>query len=128
MLKLFPTLAISLALIANPVYADHNRGRDDRDHQSHSQHNRHYDNHNDKHHDNGSAWAGVALIGAIAGLALLADNNEPKQPVYVEPAYPQYSPPQPGGNVWYYCQSSGIYYPYTRACPEGWQAVPAGGY
>lgn len=35
--------------------------------------------------------------------------------------------PAPGasGATWYYCKSSGIYYPYAQTCPEGWLQVPA---
>ena len=127
--KLLTALILSMSLVTSPVYAEHGHNRDrDRGHHDHGHHQRYkHDKHDD---DNSSAWAGVALIGAIAGLALLADRDEPtyNQPSYAEPAYPSYTPPQPAANVWYYCQSSGAYYPYTRACPEGWQAVPAGGY
>ena len=43
---------------------------------------------------------------------------------YAEPTYaaPRVSPE--ASQVWYYCASSRGYYPYTRACPEGWQTVP----
>ena len=128
--KLLTTLIVSLTLITSPAYAEHGYNRD-RGHRDHGHHERYKHHSHDKHdNDNSSVWAGVALIGAIAGLALLADRNEPtyNQPSYVEPAYPSYTPPQAASNVWYYCQSSRAYYPYTRACPEGWQAVPAGGY
>ena len=123
MQKLLVSLVISLSLIALPAYAENGRGR--RNYESHGQHER--------HDNNGSAWAGVAIIGAIAGLALLAERNEPayNASTYVEPVYQapgSYAPPQPASNVWYYCQSSAMYYPYTKACPEGWQAVPAGSY
>lgn len=37
-------------------------------------------------------------------------------PLLAQPAAP---------SVWYFCQSSGKYYPYTAACPEGWKTVPA---
>jgi len=45
-------------------------------------------------------------------------------PVYSSPA----TPPPAGGNMpqyWYYCASSGNYYPYISTCPEGWKMVPA---
>ena len=121
MQKLLVLLFISLSLVALPAYADdHGRGRRD------------YGNHGsyERHHNNGSAWAGVAVIGAIAGLALLAEHNAPAYavPVYAEPVYQapvNYARPQPASSVWYYCQSSAMYYPYTKACPDGWQAVPA---
>ena len=31
------------------------------------------------------------------------------------------SPP----SVWYYCEASASYYPYTPECPSGWKMVPA---
>lgn len=33
------------------------------------------------------------------------------------------APPAPG--YWYFCASSGMYYPYVSTCPEAWQTVPA---
>ncbi len=85
-----------------------------------------------------SPWAGLAVFGALAGLAIMAESS---RPVYVDPynAGPAYAPqgayiegqPEVGvppanpTGAWYYCGSSAMYYPYTKACPEGWQAVPA---
>lgn len=90
------------------------------------------------HSGSGSGWAGLAVFGALTGLAILSERS---RPVYVDPYYvgPVYSPQpvyieqQPAPDVspvdaagsWYYCGSSAMYYPYTQACPEGWQAVPA---
>jgi len=45
-------------------------------------------------------------------------------PVAPAPATAQAQPTQAGG-VWYYCDSSKTYYPYTQQCPEGWKTVPA---
>lgn len=109
--------ATALSLVALPAQAEHGYRRDGR--------------HHHREDDNSSLWAGVAIIGAIAGLAILADNDKPErsQPVYVEPPYPaptNYGAPPVATNVWYFCPSSGMYYPYTKACPEGWQTVPAG--
>jgi hypothetical protein len=42
----------------------------------------------------------------------------PPQPVYMEPA--PVAPPQ---QYWYFCPSSRSYYPYAKACPDGWQRV-----
>ncbi len=39
-----------------------------------------------------------------------------------------YAPPSrqaAQSNDWYYCRKSEGYYPYVRACPDGWQRVPA---
>ena len=109
----------SLSLLALPVYADPGHGR--------ARHER--------HDDRGALWAGVAVIGAIAGLALLAENSRPASAppaaVYVEPAYPEpvsYAPPPQPAGVMYYCESSAMYYPYTRGCPEGWQMVRGSAY
>ena len=52
-------------------------------------------------------------------------------PVVVSPAQsqmiqqaPQLAQPT-APSVWYFCKSSGKYYPYTSVCPEGWKTVPA---
>lgn len=47
------------------------------------------------------------------------DPYEP--PVVVEQAPSESPPPQ----YWYYCESSGNYYPYVSTCREGWKKVPA---
>ncbi len=122
MRKYIVPVLLSLSLVALPVHAQ--RGYDHRGY--------------DHHHGGGSGWAGLAVFGALTGLAIMAEQS---RPVYVDPYYvgPVY-PPQPvyveqpqlpappaasASGVWYYCASSAMYYPYTRACPEGWQAVPA---
>ena len=82
------------------------------------------------YHRGGPGWVGPAAVLAIAGMAIgaAAYNNAyaapAPAPVYVQPA-PVYAAPSAPSGVWYYCGSSGQYYPYTNACPEGWQAVPA---
>jgi hypothetical protein len=125
---IFPFVA-ALCLAALPVQAD--RGPGGRGgYGGHSGY--------EHHGGGGSGWAGLAVFGALTGLAIMAEQS---RPVYVDPYYvgPVYSPPPvyiqqpavseapaPGqANVWYYCGSSAMYYPYTKACPEGWQAVPA---
>ncbi len=97
-------------------------------------HDRYYDDHRPRHvhrhyhyapppppprvrhrHYDWIAPAAVVTLGAIAiGAAI---NNAPPPPAYAPP------PPPPGN--WYYCRSSGQYYPYTDACPDGWMVVPA---
>jgi hypothetical protein len=78
------------------------------------------------HHHSGGSWVGPAAVLAITGLAIGAamasQNYYAPAPVYNAPPRPM---PQVGYDTWYYCGSSGQYYPYTDACPEGWQAVPA---
>ncbi|WP_434515786.1 hypothetical protein AB6Q56_03420 [Dechloromonas sp. ARDL1] len=85
------------------------------------------------HHHRGGGWVGPAAVLAIAGMAIgaAAYNNAyaAPAPVYAAPVYtppaPVYIAPPARSGAWYYCISSGQYYPYTNACPEGWQAVPA---
>lgn len=126
MQKLTIAIVAALSLVAAPAYADRGYHRGYRGH----------------HHSSGnSAWAGVAVIGALAGMAIMAERSRPvyvepyryyEQPVYQAPARVYAAPPvyvaaPPATvNVWYFCQSSAMYYPYTEACPEGWQTVPAG--
>lgn len=87
----------------------------------------------ERHHHRGGGWVGPAAVLAIAGLAIgataygnayAAPAPAYPAPVYVQPA-PVYSAPPARSGIWYYCGSSDQYYPYTNACPEGWQAVPA---
>ena len=94
------------------------------------------------HHRGGHGWAGPAAVLAIAGLAIGAavasQHSYAAAPVYSYGQTPAYSytpepayyraPPRPAPaeyGTWYYCGSSGQYYPNTNACPEGGQAVPA---
>jgi hypothetical protein len=122
MQKLVITFITALSLAALPAYADRGNG--------HGGYNHHGGG-------GGAAWAGLAVVGALTGLAIMAERS---RPVYVEPYYvervyseplaytapPVYSvPARPVPENWYYCRSSAMYYPYTNACPEGWQAVPA---
>ncbi len=117
---------ISASLLVGSIgsaQADWGRHRGYYGHQPHRHH----------HHGNGS-WVGPAAIIALTGLAIGAaaySNNvyatpapapvyTPPTPVYVAPPAPA-----PANELWYYCRSSGQYYPYTNACPEGWLAVPA---
>ena len=107
----------ALSLIALPAQADRGYGRG-----------------GGHHGGGGSGWAGLAIFGAITGLAIMAERTRPiyvdpyyagpPSPVYVERQPEPMAPPSNSSN-WYYCGSSAMYYPYTQACPEGWQAVPA---
>ena len=77
------------------------------------------------HHHHGNDWVVPAAVLAITGLAVGAALSEPRpqpQPVYVAPPPPPIRV-QPAPGVWYYCNSSGQYYPYVDYCPEGWQPV-----
>lgn len=44
-------------------------------------------------------------------------------PVYIEQGNVQ-PPPQNESNYWHYCDNPEGYYPYVKACPNGWQLVP----
>lgn len=82
--------------------------------------------HHDHRHGHGRNWGVPAAVLAITGLAIGAAAYQSYQPspsyVYSAPPRPVEPPPPDSGN-WYYCASSSMYYPYTRVCPEGWQAV-----
>lgn len=79
--------------------------------------------HHHHHHDK-SDWVGPAAVLAITGLAIgaAAYNSRPAEPTYYVTPPRSVEPPM-GTGYWYYCESSGQYYPYTRYCPGGWQAV-----
>lgn len=88
----------------------------------------------DRGYRSGPGWVGPAAVLAITGLAIGAavasQRSYAPAPVYSYTPEPVYynAPPRPApvnSGTWYYCGSSGQYYPYTNACPEGWQAVPA---
>ena len=129
MRKLVFCLITALSLAAVPAYADRGygggHGGNGRSHYGAGSHR------GGGSGGGGSIWPGVAIIGAIAGLAILAERSQPvyvdpypRQPVYLEPPVsvaPAHSVYQP----WYYCESSAMYHPYAQACPEGWQVVPA---
>ena len=81
--------------------------------------------------DHDGYWIGPAIIGGLITYSLIHP-----RPVYVTQspgyAYGAPIPPAPAPiiaqqlpPVWYYCQSSQTYYPYTASCSEGWRVVPA---
>lgn len=136
--KLLITLVSALAVSVAALPAQADRGGDWHGGRGDYRGGERYEHH--EHHGGGrdNAWAGLAVFGALAGLAIMADNSRPvyAEPQYVQPVYPTepvyvqpapvYAPPAPASSgTWYYCESSRMYYPYTRACPEGWMAVPA---
>lgn len=44
--------------------------------------------------------------------------------VYVQPSIPQSAPQSgPAEYYWYYCKNPQGYYPYVKACPDGWMKV-----
>jgi len=85
-------------------------------------------NHDHGHrHGYSRNWGVPAAVLAITGLAIGAAAYQSYQPrptyVYSAPPVPVQPQPAPDSGNWYFCGSSGVYYPYTRSCPEGWQAV-----
>ncbi|WP_396190690.1 hypothetical protein [Flavobacterium sp.] len=69
------------------------------------------------------------VIGGLALYALTQPRVVPQSPVY-QPQPVVIAPPpviqaQNLPPVWYYCQSSQTYYPYSQTCHEGWKVVPA---
>lgn len=124
-MKKFSALALSITLALGTI------GTAQADWDHHGGH-RGYRDH--REYRSGPGWAGPAALLAITGLAIGAAayaHSAPAPvyspaPVYVEPAYvPAPRPVQvaPESGSWYYCGSSGQYYPYVRYCPEGWQQV-----
>ncbi len=107
---------LSLALVGNAMADRDHRNRHDGWNTSHRQFSGH---HHHEHRPRGHKhWIGPAAVLALGGLTLgaIAYSSPPSPVVYTAP------PPPVTGN-WYFCRSSGQYYPYTQACPEGWQAV-----
>lgn len=135
--KLIIAVVTTLSLIALPAHAD--RGYDRGGYRGHADRGHDHGGHRGHGHrggnNDGAVWAGLAVFGALAGLAILAERSAPVQaaPVYMEPytepvyaAPPAYAAPPPAATEnWYYCNSSAMYYPDTNACPEGWQTLPA---
>ena len=87
----------------------------------------------------GGGWGlGLGLVtGAVIGAELAAPyypyyypdpavtlppSEYIQAPIQVAPS--NNATPLTSAPVWYYCASSKTYYPYTNACPEGWQIVP----
>ncbi len=105
---------LSLTLVSN---AQADRGHHDR-HDGWNTPSRQMSHHHD-HRPARNHWLGPAAVLALGGLTLgaIAYSNAPASPVVYS------APPPPPAGSWYFCRSSGQYYPYTQACPEGWLAV-----
>lgn len=86
------------------------------------------------HHYHGGGgglnWLGaILLIGFTAAVvdAVTSQPKPPPPPKYVPPPVqpaPVYIEQPAASGMWYYCKSSGQYYPYVRTCPEGWEELP----
>jgi hypothetical protein len=77
-------------------------------------------------HDGHLGWLWV-----VGSALLIYDVTRPApapQPpvVMVQTTAPYTTPPAvPTQASWYFCPSSGSYYPYVQTCPDGWEMVPA---
>ncbi len=79
----------------------------------------------------GPAWRG-AYYGPGYGYPYAAAYYSPPV-VYTAPPVMTYAAPQqpmvlasqPQPAVWYYCETSGQYFPYVQSCASGWQTQPA---
>ncbi|HEX6733467.1 MAG TPA: hypothetical protein VF096_01530 [Azonexus sp.] len=111
------TLAVTLIGHAQ-AGGDHRRHDHDRDYRHHyhqPRHHHHYQPAPRPHRHHHSGWIGPAAVVTLGGIAIGTALSAPPPAVYG-------GPPAPAGN-WYYCGSSGQYYPYTAACPDGWLTV-----
>ena len=71
----------------------------------------------------GPAWRG-GYYGPGYGYPYAAGYYSPPV-VYAAPPQPMVLASQPQPPVWYYCESSGQYFPYVQSCTSGWQTQPA---
>lgn len=105
---------------------------------------RHFEGHDARHwasghwyhgdHDGRLGWWWV--VGAAVDTALWYSYARPVYPypnpyvpptaaAYVQAPAPVVAAPPAQPSMWYFCASSGKYYPYASSCPEGWRPVPA---
>ncbi len=91
-----------------------------------------------RNHDHTGAAVGAGLLLGASLLWLAQQPAPPPQrvvvmpppayqvvtppPVIVSPPAPRFAPPPT--EVWYYCRSSGAYYPYVPTCATPWEVVP----
>jgi hypothetical protein len=117
MKKIISLCFAALLALGSSASAQADRGR----------HYGHYENRGHHHHHRSSShWAGPAALLAITGLAVGAaaySSQAYSAPIYVAPPPPRPVQVVPDNGSWYYCGSSGQYYPYVRYCPEGWQQI-----
>jgi hypothetical protein len=96
-------------------------GRHGDDHDAHSGH------WNYGWHDGHLGWLWV-----VGSALLIYDVTRPAPAplppvVMVQTSAPYTTPPTTPARAgyWYFCPSSGSYYPYVQTCPDGWETVPA---
>ena len=121
--SLLVVATLGIALVGNAQARDRDDRRHGYDHRPpHYQKFKHHHRHHaprviHRHHRD---WVGPAALIALTGVAIgAAVSHLPPAPRVTY----TYAPPPPASGNWYYCGSSGQYYPYTNACPEGWQVV-----
>jgi hypothetical protein len=116
-MKKLTTVLIAGLLLAGslPVQAGSRDDYRDRHFQP-DRHSRHFDQ-RPRHYRHGPAWGVLGAGLALGAIALTIE--APRPPVVVRPIG------RPPGQMWYFCESAGAYYPYVNYCAEGWRAVPA---
>lgn len=79
----------------------------------------------------GAGWDG-SFYGPAYGYPYGAGFYAPPVVYAAPPVIAYANPPQPmvlaaqaGPPVWYFCPSSGQYFPYVQSCTSGWQTQPA---
>ncbi|WP_415035409.1 hypothetical protein [Azonexus sp.] len=81
-------------------------------------HHHHERDHRREHRRDWIGPAAVLTIGGIAlGSALYYNQQNNASPAVIYQNTPN------NGEHWFYCRSSGQYYPNTQACPEGWVTI-----
>lgn len=122
---------LGVTFVMPNAWADDHGGR----HDSGWNHDRHdsgwnHDGH-DWHGDRDGHWefgwhdGRLDWLWVVGGAVLLYNVTHPT-PVSQPPTVIVQTPAQvPTQAYWYFCPSSGSYYPYVKACPDGWQRVAA---
>jgi hypothetical protein len=92
--------------------------------------------HADYHGGRGGHWnfgwhdGHLGWLWVVGSALLIYDATRPapvpQAPMVILPAAPYAAPSAaPATGTWYFCPSSGSYYPYVQTCPDGWQTVAA---
>src|SRR5262245_22731633 len=74
------------------------------------------------YHGSNNFWPGFAAGTALGVLGTLAARPYTPQPAYPAYPYPPVVVQAPRYATYFFCPASGMYYPYTTACPA-WQPV-----
>ena len=92
--------------------------------------------HSDDHGGRGGHWnfgwhdGHLGWLWVVGGALLIYNVTRPapvpQPPRVIVQTTPYATPPAaPATAYWYFCPSSGSYYPYVQTCPDGWETVPA---